>query len=41
VSETQFFGRNFGVRTGVQAGLDGNLSVVSHSNGAVYEIRRR
>jgi aldose sugar dehydrogenase len=40
-SETLLFGRNFGVGTDVQTGPNGNLFVVSLSNGAVYEIRRR
>jgi glucose/arabinose dehydrogenase len=39
-SETLLFGRDFGVGTDVQTGPDGNLYVVSLSNGAVYEIRR-
>ena len=40
-SETLLFGREFGVGTDVQTGPDGNLYVVSLSNGAVYEIGRR
>ena len=40
-SETLLFGRNFGIGTDVQAGPNGNLYVVSLSDGAVYEIFRR
>jgi glucose/arabinose dehydrogenase len=40
-SESLLFGRDFGVGTDVQTGPDGNLYVVSLSNGAIYEIRRR
>ena len=40
-SESLLFGRNFGVGTDVQTGPDGNLYVVSLSNGAVYEIAPR
>jgi glucose/arabinose dehydrogenase len=39
-SESLLFGSNFGVGTDVQAGPDGNLYVVSLTNGAVYEIQR-
>jgi glucose/arabinose dehydrogenase len=39
-SETLLFGRNFGVGTDVQTGPNGNLYVVSLSNGAIYEIFR-
>jgi len=39
-SETLLFGRNFGVGTDVQTGPNGNLFVVSLSDGAVYEIYR-
>jgi glucose/arabinose dehydrogenase len=40
-SESLLIGRNFGVSTDVQTGPNGNLYVVSLSNGAVYEIFRR
>jgi glucose/arabinose dehydrogenase len=40
-SETLLFGRNFGVVTDVQTGPNGNLFVVSLTNGAIYEISRR
>jgi glucose/arabinose dehydrogenase len=40
-SETLLFGRNFGVGTDIQTGPNGNLFVVSLTNGAVYEIFRR
>ncbi len=40
-SESLLIGRNFGVGTDIQTGLNGNLFVVSISNGAVYEIFRR
>jgi glucose/arabinose dehydrogenase len=40
-SESLLFGRNFGVVTDIKTGPNGNLFVVSLSNGAVYEIRRR
>ncbi len=39
-SESLLFGRDFGVGTDVQTGPNGNLYVVSLSNGAVYEIVR-
>jgi aldose sugar dehydrogenase len=39
-SETLLFGRNFGIGTDVQTGPNGNLYVVSLSDGAVYEIFR-
>jgi glucose/arabinose dehydrogenase len=39
-SESLLFGRNFGVGTDVQTGPDGNLYVVSLSNGAIYQIHR-
>ena len=39
-SETLLFGRNFGVGTDVQTGPNGNLYVVSLSDGAIYEIFR-
>jgi aldose sugar dehydrogenase len=40
-SESLLIGRNFGVGTDVATGPNGNLFVVSLSNGAVYEISRR
>jgi glucose/arabinose dehydrogenase len=40
-SETLLFGRSFGIATDVQTGPNGNLFVVSLSDGAVYEIFRR
>jgi len=40
-SETLVFGRDFGVGTDIKTGPDGNLYVVSLSNGAIYKIFRR
>jgi glucose/arabinose dehydrogenase len=40
-SESLLFGRNFGVATDIQTGPNGNLFVVSLSNGAIYEIFRQ
>ena len=40
-SESLLIGRNFGVGTDIQTGPNGNVFVVSLSNGAVYEIFRR
>ena len=40
-SESLLFGRNFGVSTDIETGPNGNLFVVSLSNGTVYEIFRR
>ncbi len=40
-SESLLFGRDFGVGTDVRTGPNGNLYVVSLSNGAIYEIFRR
>jgi len=40
-SESLLIGRNFGIGTDVQAGPNGNLYIVSLSNGAIYEISRR
>ena len=40
-SESLLFGRNFGVATDIQTGPNGNLFVVSLSDGAIYEISRR
>ena len=39
-SESLLFGRNFGIGTDVQTGPNGNLFVVSLSDGAIYEIFR-
>jgi glucose/arabinose dehydrogenase len=39
-SESLLFGRNFGVGTEIQTGPNGNLFVVSLSNGAIYEVFR-
>ena len=39
-SETLLFGRNFGIATDIETGPNGNLFVVSLSNGAIYEIHR-
>src|SRR5262249_8715325 len=40
-SESLLIGRNFGVGTDIQTGPNGNLFVVSLSNGRIYEIFRR
>lgn len=40
-SEEFMFGRNFGVGTDILTGPNGNLFVVSLSNGAICEIFRR
>ena len=40
-SESLLIGRNFGVGTDIHTGPNGNVFVVSLSNGAVYEIFRR
>jgi glucose/arabinose dehydrogenase len=40
-SESLLIGRNFGIATDIQTGPNGNLFVVSLSNGTVYEIHRR
>ena len=40
-SESLLVGRNFGIATDVETGPNGNLFVVSLTNGAVYEIFRR
>jgi uncharacterized repeat protein (TIGR01451 family) len=37
-SESLLIGKNFGVTTDIQTGPDGNLYIVSLSNGAVYQI---
>lgn len=39
-SESLRFGRDFGIGTDIQTGPDGNLYVVSLSNGAIYRVRR-
>ena len=39
-SESLLFGTNFGVGTDIHTGPNGNLYVVSLSNGAIYEISR-
>jgi glucose/arabinose dehydrogenase len=39
-SESLLIGRDFGVTTDIQTGPNGNLYVVSISNGAIYEILR-
>jgi glucose/arabinose dehydrogenase len=39
-SESLLIGRDFGVTTDIRTGPNGNLFVVSVSNGAIYEIRR-
>jgi glucose/arabinose dehydrogenase len=39
-SESLLFGRNFGVATDIRTGPNGNLFVVSLTNGAIYEIHR-
>ena len=40
-SESLLIGRDFGVVTDIETGPDGNLYVVSLSNGTIYEIFRR
>jgi glucose/arabinose dehydrogenase len=40
-SESLLFGTGFGVGTDIHTGPNGNLFVVSLSNGAIYEIFRR
>ncbi|MBS1809313.1 MAG: PQQ-dependent sugar dehydrogenase [Acidobacteria bacterium] len=40
-SESILFGRDFGVGTDIKTGPNGNLYVVSLSNGVIYEIARR
>src|SRR5262245_4498152 len=39
-SESLLFGRDFGIATDIQTGPNGNLFVVSLSDGAIYEIFR-
>lgn len=40
-SESLLIGRDFGIGTDIQTGPNGNLFVVSLTNGAIYEIFRR
>jgi glucose/arabinose dehydrogenase len=40
-SESLLFGSNFGITTDVRTGPNGNLFVLSLSNGTLYEISRR
>ena len=40
-SESLLFGTGFGVGSDIQTGPNGNLYIVSLSNGAIYEISRR
>jgi len=40
-SEGLLFGSNFGVGTDIQTGPNGNLFVVSLTDGAIYEILRK
>ena len=40
-SESLLFGQNFGIVTDIHTGPNGNLFVVSLSDGAIYEIFRR
>ena len=40
-SESLIVGRDFGITTDIQTGPNGNLFVVSLSNGAVYEIKSK
>jgi hypothetical protein len=40
-SESLLFGSNFGVATDIRTGPDGDVYVLSLSNGALYEISRR
>jgi aldose sugar dehydrogenase len=40
-SESLLFGQDFGIVTDIETGPNGNLFVVSATNGAVYEIFRR
>jgi aldose sugar dehydrogenase len=40
-SESLLFGTGFGIGTDIHTGPNGNLFVVSLSNGAIYEISRR
>jgi aldose sugar dehydrogenase len=40
-SESLLIGRNFGIVTDIETGPNGNLFIVSLSNGSIYEISRR
>jgi len=40
-SESLLIGRDFGVATDIETGPNGNLFVVSLTNGEIYEIFRR
>ncbi|HSE17428.1 MAG TPA: PQQ-dependent sugar dehydrogenase [Pyrinomonadaceae bacterium] len=40
-SESLVIGKDFGITTDIQSGANGNLFVVSLSNGAVYEIKSK
>ena len=40
-SESLVIGRDFGVATDIETGPNGNVFVVSLSNGAVYEIKSK
>jgi aldose sugar dehydrogenase len=40
-SESMLIGRNFGVGTDIQTGPNGNLYIVSLTNGAIYEVFNR
>ena len=40
-SESLLIGKDFGITTDIQSGPNGNLFVVSLSNGAVYEIKSK
>jgi aldose sugar dehydrogenase len=40
-SESLLIGQDFGISTDIETGPNGNLYVVSLSNGAIYEIHRR
>jgi len=40
-SETLLIGRDFGITTDIQTGPNGNVFVVSLSNGAIYEIKSK
>jgi hypothetical protein len=40
-SESLLIGRNFGTVTDIEPGPDGNLYLISLTNGAIYEIFRR
>jgi len=40
-SESLLTGRDFGIVTDIETGPNGNLFVVSLSNGAIYEISAR